>query len=130
MQKNTGSTIISVVLLALLIWALSSGKKDVNPRKGSEETQVAAKETPAPGELEKTPIEKPPEEEKPEATNKPSGKKLPEEPIPEVNPPPIVPPVAKQAPEEKAEPPENTPPPAPAPKHGRTHSSIALEPHQ
>jgi len=116
MQKNTSSTIISVVLLALLIWALSSGKKDVNPRKGSEETQVAAKETPAPGELEKTPIEKPPEEEKPEATNKPSGKKLPEEPIPEVNPPPIVPPVAKQAPEEKAEPPENTPPPAPAPE--------------
>jgi len=43
MQKTTSSTIISVALLALLVWALSSGKEDVKPRKKSEETLLAKK---------------------------------------------------------------------------------------
>ena len=44
MQKTTSSTIISVALLALLVWALSSGKKDAKPRKDSEAAQLAAKD--------------------------------------------------------------------------------------
>ncbi|MDE0739489.1 MAG: carboxypeptidase-like regulatory domain-containing protein [Planctomycetota bacterium] len=108
MQKTTSSTIISVALLALLVWALSSGKKDAKPRKDSEAAQLAAKETPVAEEVEKTPIEIPPENEELTTANKPSGKEL-----PEANPAPVAPPVAQQTPEEKAEPPENRPPPAP-----------------
>ena len=108
MQKTTSSTIISVALLALLVWALSSGKKNAGPRKESEATQLAAKEAPVAEEVEKTPIEIPPEKELPEKSG--------EDPIPEVSPAPVAPPVARQAPEEKAEPPENRPPPALAPE--------------
>jgi hypothetical protein len=108
MQKTTSSTIISVALLALLAWALSSGKKNAGPRKENEATQLAAKEAPVAEEVEKTSIEIPPERELPEKSG--------EDPIPEVSPAPVAPPVAQQAPEEKAEPPENRPPPAPAPE--------------
>ena len=70
MQKNTSSTIISVLLLALLVWALSSGKKSVKPREESEATQLA-KETPLVREGEKTPLEKPPEKGELKTTNNP-----------------------------------------------------------
>ena len=117
MQKTTSSTIISVALLVLLVWALSSGKKDARPRKDSEAEQLAAKETPVAEEVEKTPIEIPSENEELTTANKPSKKELPEksgeDPIPEVSPAPVAPPVAQQAPEEKAEPPENRPLSAP-----------------
>jgi hypothetical protein len=108
MQKTTSSTIISIALLALLVWALSSGKKDIESRTDSQETQLTAKATPVAEEVEKTPIEKPPEEE--ELTEE-SG----EDPIPEASPAPLAPP-PEQATEEKAEPPENRPPPAPEPE--------------
>ena len=76
MQKTTSSTIISVALLALLVWALSFGKKDARPRKDGEAAQLAAKETPVAEEVEKTPIEIPPENEELTTANKPSGKEL------------------------------------------------------
>ena len=119
MQKNTSSTIISVVLLVLLVWALSSGKEDVKPRKKSEATQQA-KETPLVREGEKKPVEKPPEKEELKATNHPPTKDAPEEPgkdpVAKVSPAPAAPPLAQQTPGEKIEPPGDRPPPAPVPE--------------
>jgi|GEM_PF-3579741 len=124
MQKNTSSTIISVVLLALLVWALSSGKEDVKPRKKSDATQLA-KKTPLVREGEITPLEKPPGKEELKAANKPPAKEAPEEHekdlVTKVSPAPAAPPLAQQTPGEKTEPPgnrppENRPPPAPAPE--------------
>ena len=118
MQKNTSSTIISVALLALLVWALSSGKEDVKPRKKSDATQLA-KETPLVREGEKIPLEKPPGKEELKATNQPPEKEAPEEPgkdpVAKVGPAPVAPPLAQQPPGENTEPPENRPPPAPVP---------------
>ncbi len=124
MQKNTSSTIISVVLLALLVWALSSGKEDVKPRKKSDATQLARK-APLVQEGEITPLEKPPEKEELKAANKPPAKEAPEEHgkdlVTKVSPAPAAPPLAQQTPGEKTEPPgnrppENRPPPAPVPE--------------
>ena len=108
MQKTTSSTIIAAAILALLLWAISSGKKDTSPRKGSETAQLAAKESPVAQEVQKTPVGIPPKKELPEESG--------EDPIPETSPAPVAPPVAQQAPEEKAEPPESRPPPTPAPE--------------
>ena len=119
MQKNTSSTIISFALLALLVWALSSGKKNVEPHEESEATQLA-RETPLVREGEKTPAEEPPEKDELKATNKPPAKEAPEEPgkapVAKVSPPPVAPPLAPDTPGEKAEPPGNRPPPAPLPE--------------
>ena len=119
MQKNTSSTIISVLLLALLTWALSSGKKSVKPREESEATQLA-RETPLVREGEKTPLEKPPEKGELKTTNNPPTKDALEEPGKDPDakgsPAPVTPPVAQQASEEKAERPENRAPPAAGPE--------------
>ncbi len=119
MQKNTSSTIIPVVLLALLTWALFSGKENVKPRKKSEAIQLA-KKTPLVRQGEKTPLEKPPEKEELRATNQPPAKDAPKEtaraPVAKVSPAPVAPPLAPETPGEKTEPPGNRPPPAPVPE--------------
>lgn len=119
MQKNTSSTIISVALLALLLWALFSGEEAVGPRENNEETP-SAKETPLVRKGERTPLEKPPEKEELKETGKPPTKEPPEEagkdPVAKVSPAPVAPPLAPKTPEEKAEPPESRPPPAPVPE--------------
>ena len=69
-QKTTSSTIISLAILALLLWALFSGLKPGEPRKNNEQEAVATVANP-PGE-EKTAANR---EEPGEKTGKKSGKR-------------------------------------------------------